>query len=102
MQAIQIMSALAQPTRLEVYHLLVEALPGGMAASEIAEAVGMTRNGMSAHFAILAAARLVSSRKTGRNVIYKAETSPLKELTAFLSRAVERGREGSGGSIEWS
>ena len=28
MNAIEVMSALAQPTRLEVYHLLVEALPG--------------------------------------------------------------------------
>ncbi len=94
MQAIQIMSALAQDTRLRVYRLLVDALPGGMSASDVAEAVGMTRNGMSAHFAILTAARLVSSNKVGRNVFYKAETASLKELTSFLSRAVERDADG--------
>lgn len=87
------MSALSQPTRWAVYRLLVDALPGGMAASEIADAVGMSRNGMSPHFAILTAAGLLSSEKNGRTVTYRAETAPVEGLSDFLAAAIEkRGR----------
>ena len=92
MKAMRIMSALAQPTRWAVYRRLVDELPRGMTASDIADAVGMTRNGMSPHFAILAAAGLVSSEKSGRNVTYRAETEPVGDLSDFLAGAVERGR----------
>ena len=87
------MSALSQETRWDVYRLLVNNLPEGMTAGEIADAVGMSPNGMSPHFAILTAAGLVSSRKRGRNITYRAETEPVEELSAFLARACERGKE---------
>lgn len=96
MKAMQIMSALAQPTRWAVYRRLVDELPGGMTASDIAEAVGMSRNGMSPHFAILSAAGLLSSEKSGRTVTYRAETTPVEGLGEFLARAIEKGREGRG------
>ena len=92
MRAMQMMSALSQPTRWAVYKLLVTALPAGMAASDIADAVKMSRTAMSPHFAILSAAGLLSSAKTGRTVIYRAETAPVEELSDFLSSAVEKGR----------
>lgn len=88
----QMMSALSQPTRWAVYGLLVDELPGGMSASDIAEAVGMSRTAMSPHFAILSAAGLLSSQKTGRTVTYRAETGPVEELSEFLARAVVKGR----------
>lgn len=93
MQAMQVMSALAQPTRLDVWRLLVERLPDGMGAGDIAKAVGMSKNGMSAHFTILTAAGLVSSRKIGRAIVYKAETSLVEELSTFLAAACEKGRK---------
>ena len=96
MKAMQIMSALAQPTRWAVYRRLVDELPGGMTASDIAEAVGMSRNGMSPHFAILSAAGLLSSEKSGRTVTYRAETGPVEELSDFLSLATDKGRRNSG------
>lgn len=96
MKAMQMMSALAQPTRWAVYRHLVDKLPGGVAASEIADAVGMSRNGMSPHFAILEAAGLISSEKIGRTVIYRAETAPVEELSDFLARAIEKGRSNKG------
>ncbi|WP_242095910.1 metalloregulator ArsR/SmtB family transcription factor [Sphingomonas sp. CROZ-RG-20F-R02-07] len=88
----QVMSALAQATRLKVYQRLVDELPNGLAAGEIAKAMDMSPNGMTSHFTILAAAGLVSSEKIGRTVIYKAETQPVEDLSAFLATAVERGR----------
>lgn len=95
MKAMRMMSALSQPTRWKVYQLLVEALPGGMAAGEIAESVGMSRNGMSPHFAILTAAGLLSSEKSGRTVTYRAETEPVEGLNDFLARAIEKRRGAS-------
>ncbi|UZK71100.1 metalloregulator ArsR/SmtB family transcription factor [Sphingomonas sp. S1-29] len=88
----QVMSALAQATRLRVYQRLIEQLPAGMTAGEIAREVDMSPNGMTAHFTILSAAGLVTSQKVGRTVIYKAETRPVEELSGFLADAVERGR----------
>jgi len=101
MQAIQIMSALAQDTRLKVYQLLVERLPAGMTAGEIADSVKMSRNGMSPHFAILSAAGLVSAVKEGRQVIYKAEIKAVEELAAFLGKAVQRAHEETLDSLDW-
>ena len=92
MDALQVMSALAQTSRFSAFRALVEALPEGMASSEIASAIGTTPNTMSAHLAILERARLVSSEKIGRSVIYKAETAPVEGLSEFLSDACQRGR----------
>lgn len=93
MRAFQIMSALAQASRFAAFRALVEALPEGMASSDIATAIGTAPNTMSAHLAILERAGLVSSEKIGRSVIYKAETAPAEELSTFLDDACERGRK---------
>lgn len=93
MKAMQVMSALSQPTRWEVYRLLIDQLPEGMAASDVADAVGMSRTAMSPHFAIMTAAGLLSAEKIGRTVVYRAETGPVEELSDFLVHAVRRGRE---------
>ena len=92
MLALQIMSALSQPTRYETFRRLVDALPEGMAAGDIATAIGTTANTMSAHLAIMSRAGLVSSKKIGRTVVYTAETAPAEGLSDFLSRACERGK----------
>lgn len=92
MLALQIMSALSQSTRYETFRKLVEVLPDGMAAGDIATAVGTTANTMSAHLAIMSRAGLVLSEKIGRTVVYRAETSAAEELSAFLAQACERGK----------
>lgn len=84
MQAIQIMSALAQPTRLEVFTQLARARPDGLAAGELAKRVGTPANTMSVHLAILNRAGLISSEKTGRSVIFRAEPEAIRDLTLFL------------------
>jgi ArsR family transcriptional regulator len=92
LEALQVMSALAQRTRLGVYELLVEALPDGLVAGDIAKTMDMSPNGMTAHFTILTAAGLISSEKVGRSVIYKAETKAVEELSEFLGNVILRGR----------
>ena len=81
----QVMSALSQPTRLEVFTRLVAALPDGMAAGDLATATKAAPSAMSAHLAILSRAGLVKSAKVGRSVVYRAATKPLNELLEFLS-----------------
>lgn len=84
MTAITIMSALAQPTRLAVFSLLARAGDGGMTAGQIAEKTGTPANTMSGHLTILSQARLVSSRRAGRNIFYSALPETIRQLTEFL------------------
>ncbi|MGP7795632.1 ArsR/SmtB family transcription factor [Sphingomonas sp. CLY1604] len=92
MQAMRIMSALAQSTRLDVWRLLVSRRPEGMMAGDIARAVGLSKNGMSPHFTILSAAGLISSEKIGRSIVYKASIAAVEELSSFLAAACDEGR----------
>ena len=59
--AIAALSALAQPTRLETFRLLVKAEPDGVAAGELARLVDVPQNTMSAHLGILQRAGIVKS-----------------------------------------
>lgn len=96
MHALQVMSALAQATRLDVFRRLVEVLPSGMASGDLATATGTSPNTMSAHLAILTRAGLVDFKKVGRTVIYRAETSTVEDLASFLALACERGKQTRG------
>ena len=84
-QAVVALSALAQASRLEVYRLLVQAGPKGMAASEIAERIGIPPNTLSFHLKTLSHAELVQSRQDGRFVIYSAHYDRMSELLGFLT-----------------
>ncbi|HVN02010.1 MAG TPA: metalloregulator ArsR/SmtB family transcription factor [Caulobacteraceae bacterium] len=82
--AVVALSALAHPARLEVFRLLVRAGPEGMAAGEIARAMGSLPNTLSTNLNVLAGADLVSSRREGRSIIYAAGYDRMRELLAFL------------------
>lgn len=82
--AIAALGALAQATRLDVFRLLVRHAPDGMAAGEIARALDVPQNTMSAHFGILARAGLVRSERQSRSIIYRADLAGLRALTLFL------------------
>ena len=82
--AIKALAALAQGSRLQAFRALVKAGPGGMAAGDIARALGVPHNTLSAHLAILANAGLVASRREGRSVIYGVDYAGTRDLLAFL------------------
>ncbi len=82
--AVSALSALAHPSRLEVFRLLVRAGPAGLAAGEIARATGSLANTLSANLNVLASAGLVSSRREGRSIIYAAGYDRMSDLLAFL------------------
>ncbi|HQT65152.1 MAG: ArsR family transcriptional regulator [Acidocella sp. 20-57-95] len=85
LDAIAVLAALAQETRLEVFRSLVRAEPDGVAAGDLARALNVPANTMSTHLAVLTRAGLVSSRRDRRSIIYRADMSKLRALTLFLA-----------------
>ncbi len=83
--ALAALAALAQESRLAAFRLLVQAGPGGMAASKIAEALAMPASSLSFHLKELSHAGLIAARQEGRFVIYAAQFGTMNGLLAFLS-----------------
>lgn len=82
--AILALAALAQPTRLDVFRLLVKHEPKGMPAGDIAQELAVPHNTMSSHLAILTRADLISSERHGRSIVYRANLATLQSMTLFL------------------
>lgn len=90
--AIDRLSALAQPTRLEAFRLLVRAEPDGLAAGELARRLGAPANTLSAHLGVLSRAGLISARRHSRSIIYRAEPGQVGALADYLLRDCCQGR----------
>ncbi|SRR5258706_1552579 len=84
-QAVRALAALAQETRLSIFRLLVEAGPTGLAAGEIAAAVGVSPTNLSFHLKELAHASLARSKQDGRYVFYSANFAHMNQLLGFLT-----------------
>ena len=82
--ALAALAALGQPTRLEIFRLLMRSEPNGLAAGAIAEAIGCPPNTLSSHLAILARAGLVRGTRDGRTIIYRAGVEGMRVLVSFL------------------
>ena len=83
--AIDALAALAQGSRLAVFRLLVQVGPSGMAASKIAEHLGVPPSSLSFHLKELSHAGLVVARQEGRFVMYSANFATMNGLVSFLS-----------------
>lgn len=83
--AVAALAALAQDNRLDVYRLLVQAGPDGMAAGSIAEKLGLAPNTLTFHFDRLRIAGLVDVRRDGRSMIYSARFDTMNTLIAYLT-----------------
>ena len=94
-EAVTALSALGQTTRLQVFRSLVEVAPEGLAAGELARALSVPQNTLSAHFNVLAQAGLVKSERQSRSIIYRARMDRLEELLIFLLRDCCNGRAGA-------
>lgn len=83
--ALAALSALAQESRLAIFRLLVQTGPGGLAASRIAEQLGIAPSSLSFHLKELAHAELVVARQEGRFIIYAAQIGSMNALIGFLT-----------------
>jgi ArsR family transcriptional regulator, arsenate/arsenite/antimonite-responsive transcriptional repressor len=90
--AVEALGALAQDSRLQVYRLLVQAGPEGLAASDIAERLGIPANTLSFHLKTLSHAELVQSRQEGRFIYYSANYERMNALLGFLTENCCGGR----------
>jgi DNA-binding transcriptional ArsR family regulator len=63
----------------------VQAGPSGLAASKIAEALGMPPSSLSFHLKELSNAHLIVPRQEGRFVIYAAQFDTMNALLGFLT-----------------
>src|SRR6059058_6055064 len=84
-QAVEALAALAQDNRLDVFRLLVEAGPDGIAAGEIASKLELAPNTLSFHFDRLRMAGLVNCRREGRSIIYAARFETMNALLGYLT-----------------
>jgi DNA-binding transcriptional ArsR family regulator len=74
-------AAIADPTRRKVLELVRD---GELAAGEIAAEFEISRPAVSRHLRVLRQAGLVSERREGRLRLYRADPSPLAELSRWL------------------
>ena len=91
-QVIAALAALAQPTRLETFKLLVNREPEGVPAGELARLIGVPQNTMSAHLAALARAGLIIGERQSRSIIYRADLEGFRSVIAFLLKDCCGGR----------
>ena len=84
--AVNALEALAHETRLGVFRLLVQAGPEGLSAGDIAERMDARQNTMSSHLAKLHRAGIVTSRRDGRHIIYRADFDALGGLIVYLMK----------------
>ncbi|OYX10898.1 MAG: protein tyrosine phosphatase, partial [Rhizobiales bacterium 32-66-8] len=82
--AVGMFDALAQPTRLDAFRLLLRYAPFGLPAGDIARLLAVPHNTMSSHLAHLERAGLAASRREGRTIIYSARSGPAATLLDLL------------------
>jgi ArsR family transcriptional regulator, arsenate/arsenite/antimonite-responsive transcriptional repressor len=83
--AVAALAALAQETRLDIFRLLVQAGPDGLAAGRIGERLALPSATLSFHLNQLKHAGLITFRRAGRSLIYGAAYTAMNDLLAYLT-----------------
>jgi DNA-binding transcriptional ArsR family regulator len=83
--AVDALAALAQPSRLAIYRLLVKRGPEGFTPGEISEQLDIPGPTLSFHLKELARAGLVSVRRESRFMHYSASFARMNDLVAYLT-----------------
>lgn len=83
-KAIDAFAALAQPTRLEAFRLLVKTGPQGLPALEISRQLGTKPSTLSGHLSILKRAGVLIATRHQREIHYAANLSCVNALVQFL------------------
>lgn len=84
-QVIAALGALAQETRLDIFRLLVQRGPEGLAAGAIAEALKVAPATLSFHLQQLMHAGLLEQRRQSRSLIYSANFDGMNGLIDYLT-----------------
>ena|SRR5690242_1492741 len=92
--AIAALGALAQATRLDIFRLLVQQGPKGLAAGEIGERLRLPSPTLSFHLSQLRFAGMVNSRRLSRSIVYSANFTAMNSLLAYLTENCCGGNDG--------
>ena len=84
-EVVTALGALAQDTRLDIFRLLIGNAPDGMSAGEIGDRLRLPPPTLSFHLNQLRFARLITSRRQGRSIIYFANLAVMNGLMAYLT-----------------
>jgi ArsR family transcriptional regulator len=82
--ALACLAALSQQTRLEAFRQLVAAEPDGLPSGALAQKLAVPPSTLSTHLNVLSHARLVTSRRNSRSIVYRADLARLNALARFL------------------
>jgi DNA-binding transcriptional ArsR family regulator len=84
-RAVASLAALAHPSRLEAFRVLVRRGEAGIAAGELATRLGVPPPTLSFHLQQLRLAGLVRSQRRSREVVYSANYAAAGELVRYLT-----------------
>jgi ArsR family transcriptional regulator, arsenate/arsenite/antimonite-responsive transcriptional repressor len=83
-QALDMLGALSQETRLRAVRYLVQCGAEGASAGEVGKQVDAISSRASFHLSALEHAGVISSERQSRRIIYRANLERLGELISFL------------------
>ncbi len=83
--ALSVLGALAQESRLTIVRHLIRTGPEGAPAGQIADALGLHVATLSFHLAALRQAGLVVARRESRSIIYTADFRRMSDLIGYLT-----------------
>jgi len=85
-ETIAALAALAHDTRLDVFRLLIEAGPKGLAVGQIGEALDVPPATLNHHMAALKQAGLVVCTRDGRKLMHRADFKRMDGLLDYLTQ----------------
>lgn len=83
-QALVMLGALSQETRLRIIRYLVQCGDDGAPAGEVGKQVDATSSRASFHLSALERAGAISSERRSRKIIYRADIRNLGNLISFM------------------
>jgi DNA-binding transcriptional ArsR family regulator len=92
--AISVLNALAQESRLEIFRYLIQSGPAGVPAGRIGEQLEVHSATLSFHLNTLKHAGLVSARRESRSIIYTANFARMSDLIGYLTENCCKGEPG--------
>ena len=83
-QALNMLGALSQETRLRIIRYLVQCGAEGASAGEVGAKVDAASSRASFHLSALENAGVISSERQSRNIIYRANLKNMGDLISYL------------------
>jgi len=77
-------AALGQPTRLNIFRVLIKAGSKGIIAGDIGIMLGVRQNTLSNNLSVLANVGLIRNQREGRSIRYFADFDGISRLLGYL------------------